>query len=576
MVKSETKVEEKSVLESIYTLCEILRDSKLEIPEENKEFFEDTKKMNTYFSTTDIQTWILCAFISEYFENGDSSSFDRIAGFFSCSVMKFMLYKADFDILLERGLLEEESSDSMPFRRRRRFSSSSSKNFSVSSCVVDCILNNQPLLVDNDNGNDSEDDEIDVIGFLNRLSEMVEDRSDSDQPVYDLLRKLRKFENENANLDFIKKSNEIIKDDVHRLFFYDVCGDFLVSDRGSSLNATLADFYSSAKRFKAAREFMDEKNVLFREGLIEYMQKGNMMDSRITPTDKAKSMFLGENVDLFEKKISGTDLIIPDKIKEKKLFYSDENEKEIERLSEALMDNNLKGIQSRLEESNLPIGVAVLLYGAAGTGKTESVYQIAKITGRKIFHVDISSTKSCWFGESEKIIKKVFVNYHSMCKAAEGKGEPLPILFFNEADAIFSKRTDSTRSNTAQTENAIQNIILEELENLKGVLIATTNLASNFDSAFERRFLFKIKFERPSIEAKKLIWKNKLVWLSDEACNRFATSYDLSGGEIDNICRKITMDEVITGKKPSFEQIEEFCKREKLNSDIHSVGFSFE
>ena len=132
--------------------------------------------------------------------------------------------------------------------------------------------------------------------------------------------------------------------------------------------------------------------------------------------------------------------------------------------------------------------------------------QIARETGRHIVHVDISESKSAWFGESEKRIKKVFTSYRNACEICEKKGEKIPILLFNEADAIISKRKDSTVGDVAQTENAMQNIILEELENLRGIFIATTNLAENMDAAFERRFLFKIKFENPSEEAKAAIW----------------------------------------------------------------------
>ena len=85
-------------------------------------------------------------------------------------------------------------------------------------------------------------------------------------------------------------------------------------------------------------------------------------------------------------------------------------------------------MQKRLESKGLPKGVAVLLYGAPGTGKTETVYQLAKKTNRKILHVDIAESKSMWFGESEKIIKKIFTNYRQMCKAAERHKENTPIL----------------------------------------------------------------------------------------------------------------------------------------------------
>ena len=111
-----------------------------------------------------------------------------------------------------------------------------------------------------------------------------------------------------------------------------------------------------------------------------------------------------------------------------------------------------------------------------------------------------------------------------------------------------------------------QNIILEELENLRGIFIATTNLVENMDSAFERRFLFKIKFENPSTETKAAIWTSKLPWLGEETASEFAAQYDLSGGQIDNIVRKIAMNEIITGTRPKTAEIHEMCRTEKLDS----------
>ena len=156
-------------------------------------------------------------------------------------------------------------------------------------------------------------------------------------------------------------------------------------------------------------------------------------------------------------------------------------------------------------------------------------------------HVDISATKTCWFGESEKLIKEVFENYRRLC----GQSKMKPILLFNEADAVFSKRKDANSSNVAQTENAIQNIILEEMERLDGILIATTNMADNLDKAFERRFLFKIRFDKPNLEAKSGIWLDKLPALRETEARQLASRFDLSGGEIDNVVRKATMEEIL-------------------------------
>jgi len=217
------------------------------------------------------------------------------------------------------------------------------------------------------------------------------------------------------------------------------------------------------------------------------------------------------------------------------------------------------------------VPVAAILYGEPGTGKTESVYQLAKETGRGIIHVNISETKSKWFGESEKKIKEVFTKYERICKRVSVK----PILLFNEADAIFGKRKVVGSNSVDQTENTIQNIILEEMEKLEGILIATTNLATNLDPAFERRFLFKIRFGKPSLEVNERIWRSKLEWLDVEGARRLAASYGFSGGEIDNVVRKVAMEEVLTGVRPGLEGLRGFCEAERLSGkgQRKRVGF---
>lgn len=149
-----------------------------------------------------------------------------------------------------------------------------------------------------------------------------------------------------------------------------------------------------------------------------------------------------------------------------------------------------------------------------------------------------------------------------------------PILLFNEADAVFSKRKDVNNGNVAQTENAIQNIILEEMENLDGILIATTNLADNLDGAFERRFLFKIRFDKPTKEAKTNIWMSKLPSLSLEDAQTLASNYEFSGGQIDNIVRKALMQEVIKGDKPTINSLVELYSEEKITkNNFKRIGF---
>ena len=261
---------------------------------------------------------------------------------------------------------------------------------------------------------------------------------------------------------------------------------------------------------------------------------------------------------------------MPDKIAEKQLFFEKGLHEQLSMLRESLAEENYQKLCQRLEDNKLPKGVAILFYGKPGTGKTETAMQIARATGRAVMHVDISATKTCWFGESEKLIKGVFTKYHHLCEKSKIK----PILLFNEADAVFSKRKDSNSSNVAQTENAIQNIILEEMEKLDGILIATTNLADNLDHAFERRFLFKVKYDNPTIEAKKNIWLNKLPRLSESEAEQLAAAYDFSGGQIDNIVRKSLMEEVIKGECPTLPSLMAMCAQEKISGNNRTkVGF---
>ena len=113
-------------------------------------------------------------------------------------------------------------------------------------------------------------------------------------------------------------------------------------------------------------------------------------------------------------------------------------------------------------------------------------------------------------------------------------------------------------------ENALQNIILEEMEQLDGILIATTNLTSNMDKAFERRFLYKVEFARPSLEARQSIWQSMIPTLSIDEAYSLASEYSLSGGQIENIARKRMVDYILYDKSASLDTLRTYCDSESL------------
>ena len=547
------------VLDAISIVSKKLANSKLQI-KSTQAFTKAEERLNSYFDTTSGGTWMLCGIISYYFDNhGEKCSFNDLANFFDVTVMNVIAYNEAVNSLLSKGYIRNTSGlDEKEIGLRNAFE--------LSTELLHCILHNKKItVIENLQKNDS------IVEMIKKMGKFIE----SSENMFEKKRQIWTLENKNGENDFITKTKTLIPDDIcDRMFFYDSCYDML-RGHATNLNHTIDDVYNIEDKMLKADCFLNESHILLKTGLLEFTQKGNLSDSTLELTTTAKELMLGDDAKLFMKSAKGTDIILPENIKKKELFYSAENQTEINRLKSSLEDKNFHSIRERLAEKGLPKGIAVLLYGAPGTGKTESVYQIAKETGRKIFHIDISSAKSCWFGESEKIVKRIFTDYKQMCKSARPEnGEKLPILLFNEADGILSKRMDSINGSCDQTENTIQNIILEEMEKLDGIMICTTNLADNLDLAFERRFLFKIKFENPTVEAKQKIWKSKLDWLSEDTIAAVAQNYDLSGGQIDNIVRKITMDEVLTGKKPDFDELTAFCKTERLsNATERKIGF---
>ena len=150
-----------------------------------------------------------------------------------------------------------------------------------------------------------------------------------------------------------------------------------------------------------------------------------------------------------------------------------------------------------------------------------------------------------------------------------------PILFFNEADAIFGNRMENTQRSVDKMENALQNIILQEMEVLDGIMICTTNLTSCLDKAFDRRFIYKVEFEKPTNQARKLIWQSMLSSLNDEQATELANRFDFSGGQIQNISRKQVINAIFSGKDElDYDQIKLDCQNESISRNSRGkVGF---
>lgn len=242
----------------------------------------------------------------------------------------------------------------------------------------------------------------------------------------------------------------------------------------------------------------------------------------------------------------------------KNMFYNEDERKHILRLEALLCQDSFVSIQQRMREAGLRTGFCCLFYGAPGTGKTETVLQIARRTGREIIRVDLSSQKSMWVGESEKNIERIFADYREKLS----QSDLAPILLFNEADAIFSKRHVGVNSEVEQMANTMQNILLQNMENFEGILIATTNLADNFDPAFHRRFLYRIEFKSPSAEVRKQIWRSMLPDMDESNIKAMAERFSISGGQIENAVRKMMIESILKGRPLNTDEVIAICEDE--------------
>ena len=346
---------------------------------------------------------------------------------------------------------------------------------------------------------------------------------------------------------------------VERLLFYVFCHLYVNKDKTYLRTRDWQDYFPGDEQRFLYWMMNASELKLCEQKIIEPYNANGLEDPeyhRLTRTAR-EALFVGLR-HIEHKSHKSRNLISHTTFAAKELYYNPSVQRQIDRLGEILAPERFAEIQQRLEAGGMRKGFACLFFGVPGTGKTETVYQLARRTGRDLMVVDVTQIKSCWVGESENNIKAAFDRYRTCVR----QSNPAPILFFNEADAVLGIRQEGAQKAVEKMENSIQNIILQEMEQLEGILIATTNLTQNLDKAFERRFLYKIEFEKPSLEAKSRIWRSLIPTLDEQTAATLAERYDFSGGQIENIARKRTVDMILRGEEPSLEQIDEYCRSE--------------
>ncbi len=550
-------MEENNIILALETIHNTAKDSQLNLDTFDSVSVE-IELICDYFQVNKVQAILFAiSFVKSCFDTFDTAA---IISHLGIKKHRFLKYLEDFNILSLKSILTKTSAKS------------ECVDYKLSQHILNYILSNQPI------PKELLAIKVKDVTFNEFLADMDLMRDEKENKEINYIYFTQKFiDLLNANkhfklVEFAIKNLQLVDSFV----FFDTILDALntgSNDFNTSLKSTVDDFYERNRDiFNYLNNFLEGKTALTKLDLIEKDCNTFSNRHRIQLTQKAVSMLKeweGISLEFVEKK--DTRLVYPEQIQKRKLFYNTEEELQLEPIKKSLSHATFTQLQSRLKSKNMTTGITTLLYGAPGTGKTESVYQLAKKYNRPVYKVEISETKSMWFGESQKLVKKIFTDYYTFKKTQK----VCPILLFNEADAIIGKRKSAGSSSVSDTENAIQNVLLEELENFDGILFATSNLVANLDSAFERRFLFKVKFENPSMVNAAKIWRNKLPVLSAKEALQLASQFSYSGGEMENIARKSLMDEIVFGTKPDFERIISFCENEKWSSKSSGVRIGY-
>ena len=544
------------LLTAIEQIVEKAKDSKL-----SPEFYRKASRYIKYVSDkldlTKEQSVMLALFINR--SDDSSIRISELSEDVKCSTIHILRYMNDIDVLEKREFIRC-CRDLNSYRK--------SISYRVPFDVIEAMKRDEKYAPRRCTGLTCQE-------LFGELEDIFDLRKENELTYEAMAQKINNLFEDNKQLQFVQMVNLFADDDNDDKMILVLFCHLCVNNSDDCIGFHDLDFLFDDKREwnRQKRRISNGDHFLFYDKIIEYNNDNGMVDREsFRVTQKFKDEALSEVVlQTRNRDKNSSDYIHSDKIAEKQLFYGESIQNQIDELGGLLDEGHYQEITSRMKKAGFRCGFTCLFYGAPGTGKTETVLQLARQTGRDILQVDVSKIKSCWVGESEKNIKSLFDSYKDKVK----KSEKAPILLFNEADAIINKRQEGAERSVDKMENSIQNIILQEMENLDGIMIATTNLAQNMDKAFERRFLYKIKFEKPTLEARMHIWHEMIPTLSEHDAKTLAEKYEFSGGQIENIARHNAINGILYGDQGNtLDSLMTYCDSERLETkQTRKIGF---
>lgn len=397
--------------------------------------------------------------------------------------------------------------------------------------------------------------------------------------------RLKKSKFYNVLNDLFKEHNLNTKEQI--LFLALLREEYTLSNENSisrELTSLLSLISENEFEQRQNKKLLEEGSKLIDSGLIEYDEYLNafgdinrsffisdeILQRMINFESKQSKKIKLENVvkeqdifELIEPNTDINDIIIPEQTKELlENILKQQDKKVLERL-------NLWGIRTSKN-----IEAKIIFYGPAGTGKTMSALSMAKSMKKAVLSFDCSKILSKWVGESEQNVRRIFDTYKNISNTCKQS----PILLLNEADQFLSTRVQSS-SGSDKMHNQMQNIFLEQIERFSGVIIATTNFLESLDTAFSRRFDYKIEFKKPDFKDRLKMWKKflpKNAEFEKDFDENILANYELSGAQILLIVKNTALKAAIS--KNGIFTMKDFLEsiEKELNSSFDKtkiVGF---
>ena len=552
--ENQTSAEQMDLLTAVENIDNLAAKSVL-----NDEFFDTVAPYADYISEmigTNREQSVMLALLISHSDDGCVST-KELSDSLDCSTARLLRYTNYIDELEKLGIV---------MQIRPRFREIRSRNgYRIQQEIIDAFKRDEKFVPRNLSGLNCNElfDEFDTVFEMRN----------NDELSYDItLERIGHLLDCNKNLQFVSKlrSYELKPEDEILLIVF---ASLSVNRRDD--NVVCRDFqflYERGKYNQIKSALQRDAHPLLDKKLIEFANNDGFVNNEAyCLTKQTKDELLSEMNIVRRNARNRNDVIKTEDIKAKNLFFSEKVSRKVDELGDLMENSQYEQIRKRLEDEKFRCGFACLFYGAPGTGKTETALQLARRTGRDIMQVNIAKIKSMWVGESEKNLKRVFDVYREKVKECD----VAPILLFNEADAIIGKRSENAERSVDKMYHTMQNILLQEMETLDGIMIATTNLAQSFDRAFERRFLYKIKFDKPTVEARMSIWHEMIPDLTDDETRTLSSKYEFSGGQIENIARRHAIGKILHGESENLlNELLGYCDDEKIETkEKKAIGF---